>query len=1530
MPSRLTNRSCPAHSWGVVTSRWLGTASGVLALAASMLLALPTMPARAQVAPTGPTFSCADPAGYLFQDSPTDAIEVNLVTGATAERGSDLIVGGSNAWGYNRTDDYFWGRHQGDGLVRVDADWTVYDYDKATITRVDAAGAPVAGSLADLPATIAGDVDANGVLHLVTNTTPARIYRVDVNPASPTYLKLLPDVVLSEASGLADAVFNSVDGLLYGVRSDLTVIRINPNTGTITPLGQATGGMPAGGYGGGFMDVAGNLYLSHNGSGEIWTIESPHTGNTAAEHLATGDPSSINDGGRCATAPALLAPGLTVTKTGTATSEPLVAGEDIDYTIRARNTGNAVVDAVDVTDPLIPGAALTCVDEAGGAVALPVDLDPGAFVDCTGTYTVTPDDAADNEVVNTATATGTVAGDPIQATGTTTVPAPTPTPALALTKTTDFAETEIAEGDVVDYTITATNTGNVALTGVGVTDPVVDLTCLPAVPTALEPNQAVVCTGAYTITAGDLPGPFTNTATVSAPDPTGGPSITATDSVDVPAAKDPELTVAKTSDNDGTPPAEGDVITYTIVVDNTGNVPASGVTVSDPLVPDDLVCVPAVPVDLQPGDQVVCTAPYTITAGDVGVTVTNTATATGQDPDGNPITGSGSTDVPGPVPDPSLVVTKTASTASVPATVGDIVNYEVVVENDGNVTVTDVVVADPLVAGLDCMPAVPRALAPGARVTCTASHTVTQADIDTGAYLAPPALGNTATATGVDPTGTPVDADDSVDIVVPSADPDLTVTKVSDFTGDTLTAGETIGYTITTENTGNVTVSGVDVTDSRIDDLVCAPATPVDLGPGQQVVCTGTYTVTAGDEAAGSVTNNAFANGADPADDPVAATGSSTVPAPPDPELTITATPDDDLVVGEDTTFTIVVENTGNVPIDDVQVTDPNPDLTITCTPPMGSTLEPGAQMVCTGTITVTPAHAADGSLLITPSTDGDDPSGGPVTDTDSAVAPVTPDPALTITKTAAPAGTVHAGEAIDYTIEVVNTGNVTITDVEVTDPLIPLTCAPTTPRALVPGGALTCTGTYTVTPDDGTAGHVDNTATAHGTDPSGAPTTDTDSVTVTTLPAPPPPPAGGGGTPPAGPPELTVTTTIPDSGPFEPGDPVDYVVTITNTGGSPIADVDVPDADLDCDPPLPATLQPGESIECTGTHVVTNDEGESGEVRIPVTAVGNGPDGTPVSGSGEDTAPVGDDGSVPDPDPVPDVDRIAGPTRIDTAIEVSNADFEDGTARVVILARDDVFADALSGTPLAVAEAGPILLTRTDELLPSVTDEIRRVLGEQGRIYLLGGVVALDDEVEAQAGDLGYPMQRLQGPSRIETAIAIAEHLGDPDEMLIAGGEQFADALTAAAVAGARGGAILLTSPGQPHPSVDAYLSDKDPVLWAVGGPAVGAYPAVTPVAGPSRDATAVAVAETFYDDPGALGFARLDDFPDALTGGAHIARQPGPLLLTQTDFLPDVVTDYVCRSTTVTQGYVYGGTAAVSDEAFDELTSLFTEGCG
>jgi hypothetical protein len=45
-----------------------------------------------------------------------------------------------------------------------------------------------------------------------------------------------------------------------------------------------------------------------------------------------------------------------------------------------------------------------------------------------------------------------------------------------------------------------------------------------------------------------------------------------------------------------------------------------------------------------------------------------------------------------------------------------------------------VTVTDPNAVGLTCTPANGSSLAPGASMNCTASHTVTQADIDGGSF----------------------------------------------------------------------------------------------------------------------------------------------------------------------------------------------------------------------------------------------------------------------------------------------------------------------------------------------------------------------------------------------------------------------------------------------------------------------------------------------------------------------------------------------------------------------------------------------------------------------------------------------------------------------------------------------------------------------------------------------------------------------------------------------------------------------------
>jgi uncharacterized repeat protein (TIGR01451 family) len=86
-------------------------------------------------------------------------------------------------------------------------------------------------------------------------------------------------------------------------------------------------------------------------------------------------------------------------------------------------------------------------------------------------------------------------------------------------------------------------------------------------------------------------------------------------------------------------------------------------------------------------------------------------------------------------------------------------------------------------------------------------------------------------------------------------------------------------------------------------------------------------------------------------------------------------------------------------------------------------------------------------------------------------------------------------GDVISYTFEVTNTGNVTLTDVAVTDPIVsPITCPSGNPiPSLAPGASETCTGSYAITQADIDAGVRDNTATVTATDPGGNPVSDQD-----------------------------------------------------------------------------------------------------------------------------------------------------------------------------------------------------------------------------------------------------------------------------------------------------------------------------------------------------------------------------------------------------------------------------------------------------
>lgn len=96
-----------------------------------------------------------------------------------------------------------------------------------------------------------------------------------------------------------------------------------------------------------------------------------------------------------------------------------------------------------------------------------------------------------------------------------------------------------------------------------------------------------------------------------------------------------------------------------------------------------------------------------------------------------------------------------------------------------------------------------------------------------------------------------------------------------------------------------------------------------------------------------------------------------------------------------------------------------------------------------------------------------------------------------------------------------------------------------------------------------------------------------------------------------------------------------------------------------------------------------------------------------------------------------PTADRLAGGTRVETAIETSQHAFPNGSLEVY-LSNQNVNPDALVGGALT---RGPILLVPQCGVLPdAVATEITRL--EPLRVYGLGGPVALCDDIIEQALD--------------------------------------------------------------------------------------------------------------------------------------------------------------------------------------------------
>ncbi len=377
----------------------------------------------------------------------------------------------------------------------------------------------------------------------------------------------------------------------------------------------------------------------------------------------------------------------------------------------------------------------------------------------------------------------------------------------------------------------------------------------------------------------------------------------------------------------------GGPITWEYQVINTGNVTLSHLIVTD----DKGVAVTCPKTTLASMESMTCTGHGVAQA----CQYTNLGTVTAQTPGGQTLNDSDpshyfGTTHPG-IKIETAVNGQDADTPTGPQIpVGSAMTFTSVVTNTGNVALTGVHVSDSSGLVLACPKTV---LQPAESMTCTAGGTAQSGQFS-----------SVGAATGTGACGQQVSDDDPVHYFG-NQDPRLKIVKLTNGEDANVTPGPSIplGSPITWEyrvtNTGNVTLSNLNVTDDKGVAVTCPKTTLVSL---ESMTCTGH-----GVAQACQYANIGTVTGRTPGGQTLTASDPSHYFGTTHPGIKIeTAVDGQDadtptgpqIPVGSAMTFTSVVTNTGNVALTGVHVSDSS-GLVLSCPK---TTLQPAESMTCT------------------------------------------------------------------------------------------------------------------------------------------------------------------------------------------------------------------------------------------------------------------------------------------------------------------------------------------------------------------------------------------------------------------------------------------------------------------------------------------------------------------------------------------------------------------------------------------------------
>jgi len=628
------------------------------------------------------------------------------------------------------------------GVTVIDTLPTGVTFASATTTQgtVSGSGNTVTANLADMAAgafaTITVTVDiAPGTQGRILNTATVSGNETEITTSNntdtePTQIDPVIDLAIDKSdspdpvqaggqltytldvsnSGPSDATgVTVVDTLPAGV----TYRTASTSQGTVSGAGNT---------------VTANLGNMANGGSATVTItvdvDSSTQGTILNTATVSGNETETTTANNTDTEPTVVNPVIDLAIDKSDSPDPVVAGEQLTYTLIVTNNGPSNATGVTVVDTLPSGVSFASATTTRGTVSgagATVTADIGNLAvsaSTTITITVDVDPSTRGTIVNTATVSG---NETEITTSNNTDTEPTvvnPVIDLAIDKS-DSPDPAIAGGQLT-YTLVATNNGPSNATGVTVVDALPSgVTFASAMTTqgtvngagttvtANVGNLAVRASTTITITVDVDPstrGTIVNTATVSGNET----EITTSNNTDAePTQIQPQVDLAILKTDSPDPVIAGESLTYTLAIVNNGPSDATGVMVVDTL-PAGVTYRSA-----STGQGTVSGAGQTVTANlgdlDVGASITvtvlvdvdpatrgtivNVANVSGNETEINP---NNNVDDEPTVVNPRIDLTVTKSDSADPVTAGDSLTYTLTVTNSGPSDATGVTLVDTL------------------------------------------------------------------------------------------------------------------------------------------------------------------------------------------------------------------------------------------------------------------------------------------------------------------------------------------------------------------------------------------------------------------------------------------------------------------------------------------------------------------------------------------------------------------------------------------------------------------------------------------------------------------------------------------------------------------------------------------------------------------------------------------------------------------------------------------------------------------